>query len=91
MQFSRADSGDVKTNLFVVFPLSAACFDKDEAFGAFNIVVVQGAALTVPDGQFICCSIHKFKCREDFRKMAFDYLIKWNDVLEGRQGKHDIV
>lgn len=74
-----------------MLPLSAACFDKDEAFGAFDIVIAQSAALAVPDGQFIRCPINKFKSREDFRKLALDYLIQWNDVVEGRQSKNDIV
>ena len=74
-----------------MLPLSAACFDKDEAFGAFDIVIVQTAALAVPDGQFICRPINKFKCREDFRKLVFDYLIQRNDIVEGWQSKNDIV
>ncbi len=74
-----------------MFPISAACFDEDKTFGAFHILIVQGAALTVPDGQFVCRSIDEFKCREDFRKLAFDYLIQWTDVGKGRQSKNDII
>lgn len=61
---------------------ATACFHENEAFGTLNIIIAQGATLSMFDSKVISGAVNKFKCRENLGKLCFDSLIKRKDILE---------
>ncbi len=74
-----------------MFPIATACFDKDEAFCAFNVLRIERTALTMLHREVIHSPIDKLESREHFRQLPFYFLVQRLYVLELWESEHDVV
>jgi hypothetical protein len=71
IRYSAAALGmRANTNLFIMFLLSSAGLEQNEAFSAFNFFLAQAFTLAMLYGQLVSGSVDVFKGRENLRKMS---------------------
>lgn len=61
---------------------TAAGLDEDKAGGAFDVLVVEGAALTVLYSEIIRGAIDEFKRGKDLGQLTLDRLVERLDVIK---------
>jgi hypothetical protein len=71
--------------------LATTCLYENKAFGPFNVLIAQGAALSVFDSKIISSAINILECGKDLGKLSLDDLVEWKDVLERRERQNYIV